>query len=874
MKRKLAFLSQILIAFLLALPPQPERTVVEPPTAQLTSWVDPFDASELNARWTWKYENPDGWSLSARPGYLQMTPVGRLNNTENNLQNLLYTAAPSDDFQVTASLEFTTTADGQGAGLVLYLDDDSYVELSLERWGGEPFLHLRKESGSFTIIQFPQLLHETRVYLRLAVERGFASGYYSLDQQEWIYIGQAALDSLAMSIGLQAFTDQTGPGESPAYFDQVEVGAVPTPDIVWEHQGLYGAFTGGPFDRIAFDTETGDLYGCVRGVYGLYRLPYGAQAWLPVQSSGGGCSGLSIDNQDHIIYWSNGWSVMRSADDGGRWQTIYLSPSPVGVTDIEVSAAAAHTVFVGLASGEVLRSADAGITWQAAQFSLDGSNWVDQVDCALGGVESDPTSPDRVFMVASGGPNLACAHSGVYRSLDGGAKFTRVLSDTLLLGSSLAVSANGTVFATLNGHLNRSLNHGSDWTILDIGIPVLYSPITFHPSYPNTVFVSFGRSDDNGDTWTGLSTGYILPIIDPSHTNRWVYTTMYGFRLSLDSGETVQEFNAGLQEIQVTRVAIDPTNPQHMFVCANNELVRSKDGGQTWDYPLGFSGGHDVMIDPTDPQIVYSLDSGGSGFNKSLDGGDTWQYYPVADTSYEYDLPQALALDPGDNQTAYLAMVGYGPPWSKTLGGVYKTIDAGETWTVTAMTNMPVQTVAFDADGQTLYTGLATVNDANRPALYYSRDGGDHWTAFDALKGWPVTAIVADPRYAGHVYVGTQNGLWKTEDSGATWNLALDGGAVNRIAIYPDLPDVVYALVAGAYIYRSLDAGGQWTLIYIARPSDGSPSELHFQELQALAGRQGVRAEPGAPQLFMGNTRGLFITRVTFTRVFLPLILR
>ncbi len=176
-------------------------------------------------------------------------------------------------------------------------------------------------------------------------------------------------------------------------------------------------------------------------------------------------------------------------------------------------------------------------------------------------------------------------------------------------------------------------------------------------------------------------------------------------------------------------------------------------------------------------------------------------------------------------------------------GGVWKTTNAGTTWT-------PV----FDKEGA-FSIGCVTMDPKN-PAVvwvgtgennsqrsvafgdgvYRTRDGGAHWENLGLKESEHIGMILIDPRDSDTVYVaahgplwraGGDRGLYKTTDGGATWKRILhisDDTGINEVHLDPRDPDALYAssyqrrrrvwtLIDGgpeSAIYKSTDAGATW----------------------------------------------------------------
>jgi len=194
---------------------------------------------------------------------------------------------------------------------------------------------------------------------------------------------------------------------------------------------------------------------------------------------------------------------------------------------------------------------------------------------------------------------------------------------------------------------------------------------------------------------------------------------------------------------------------------------------------------------------------------------------------------RALVIDPTDPDVMYAAGVS---------GGVWKSTDAGASWSPTDdhMANLAVCTLAIDpTNPSVLYAGtgegFAPGNFVRGLGIFKSVDAGGTWTQLAATAGpavgegfyW-VNEIVISPNDPQRVYAATRHGVWRTTDGGATWTLVLANPAYvtgpqqtlgssvgcTDIAVRSDRnPDVLFAAF-GSFdsdgLYRSDDGGTTW----------------------------------------------------------------
>ncbi len=146
-----------------------------------------------------------------------------------------------------------------------------------------------------------------------------------------------------------------------------------------------------------------------------------------------------------------------------------------------------------------------------------------------------------------------------------------------------------------------------------------------------------------------------------------------------------------------------------------------------------------------------------------------------------------LLIDPTNPSIMYAASVG---------GGVWKSTNGGGSWnqlTDLVLPNIAVSSLAMDpSNPQVLYAGTGEGffnGDAIRGnGIYKTTDGGATWVALSATVPTPgvagtfsyVNQIVVSARYPSRLYAATRTGLYRSNDSGATWSTLVDAGGVVR----------------------------------------------------------------------------------------------
>lgn len=241
-----------------------------------------------------------------------------------------------------------------------------------------------------------------------------------------------------------------------------------------------------------------------------------------------------------------------------------------------------------------------------------------------------------------------------------------------------------------------------------------------------------------------------------------------------------------------------PSQPNVFYVGqVNGGVWKSDDYGRTWtpifDHESTQSIGA-IAVAPSNPNIIY-VGSGeglhrpdlsvGNGIYKSTDAGKTWTHLGLRDG---FQIP-ALAIDPRDPNRVFAAVLGhpYGPNEER---GLFRSTDGGQTWQ---------KSIYKDEN-----TGASDVEiDPSNPNVIYA-------SMWEARVG---------PWEDNNEVNGTGGGLFKSTDGGNTWHPLTNGLPKDLsqiyVAIAPSNPRRIYAAVAIASgllaFYRSDDAGESWS---------------------------------------------------------------
>ncbi|MBN8663030.1 MAG: hypothetical protein J0L83_00530 [Chitinophagales bacterium] len=261
-----------------------------------------------------------------------------------------------------------------------------------------------------------------------------------------------------------------------------------------------------------------------------------------------------------------------------------------------------------------------------------------------------------------------------------------------------------------------------------------------------------------------------------------------GFYKSTDAGDNWTRIGGLDSTEHISRIVIDPANSNTIYVAApgplwsdskHRGLYKSTDGGKTFQKILYINekaGCAEVAVDPTNSNIVYastwefrrmpySFNSGGagSGFYKSTDGGKTWK-------EITNGLPEkpfgriAFAVSPSE-PNKLIAIV------ESKKTGLYISNNGGEEW--------KRQSATLNIEARPFYFSVIQFDPKNAKRVYrpaytfsYSDDGGYAFADAPSEGGFlhsDMHALWINPNNTNQMYVGTDGGVYISNDKGANW---------------------------------------------------------------------------------------------------------
>ncbi len=333
-------------------------------------------------------------------------------------------------------------------------------------------------------------------------------------------------------------------------------------------------------------------------------------------------------------------------------------------------------------------------------------------------------------------------------------------------------------------------------------------------------------------------------------TERLVFymgTTGGGVWKTENGGITWQNISDGFFKMgSVGAISVAKSNPNIIYVGMGEHTLRgnlspgdgvykSTDAGKTWKH-IGLTDTQhigQVIIDPTNPDNVYVAALGHAfgpneerGVFRTTDGGKNWK-------KILYKNPNVgavdLTIDPSNPKTMYASMFEFRRfPWgvrsSGPGAGMFKTTDGGDTWTdITLRPGLPTGTnrgriglALSPSKPNRVWAIIEAENEQN--GVYRTDDGGATWQVVSQFadlfqRPWYYHHLTADPKDPETLWVLNIN-MWKSSDGGKTYkDVAPPHGDNHQLWIDPnDTNRMVQANDGGGTV--SFDGGKSWSTIY------------------------------------------------------------
>jgi len=422
---------------------------------------------------------------------------------------------------------------------------------------------------------------------------------------------------------------------------------------------------------------------------------FNSMKWRMIGPHRGGrtVGAVGVPSRPNVFYIGvNNGGVWKTTDFGRTWNPIFDEQPTGSIGDVVVSPSNPDVLYVG--SGEGLQRPDLSVGDGVYKSTDGGKTWTNtglRDAQQIGGLAIDPKNENRVFAAALGHPYGANAERGVYRTLDGGKTWEKVLykdENTGAIQVTIDPNNSNVIYADLwaarlapweNGAwsgkesgLYKSTDGGTTWKKLMQGLPSTEQGLgrigfCIAPSNSNRLYATvdagkFGgiyRSDDAGENWRlmnqderlwGRGSDFAEVKADPMNADI-VYSANVVTWKSTDGGSTWKAFRGAPGGDDYHRIWINPNDPRIMLIAGDQGAIITVNGGETFSswYNQPTAQFYHVSTDNAFPYNVYSgqQESGSVGIaSRGNDGQITYrEWRPVAAEEYGYVAPDPLDIN-------------------------------------------------------------------------------------------------------------------------------------------------------------------------------------------------------------------------------------
>ena len=564
-------------------------------------------------------------------------------------------------------------------------------------------------------------------------------------------------------------------------------------------------------------------------------ISYNKFEWRNIGPFRGGRSVCStgVIGEPGVYYMGiTGGGVWKTTNNGISWKNIsdgFFKTGSVGA--IEVSESDSNVVIVGMGEhaargvmtsmGDgVYKSNDSGVTW--THIGLEFSRHISDI-------RIHPHNPDIIYVAAQGAQYGPSEQRGVYRTLDGGKSWKKILYKSKTSGaSSLSMDMNNPriLYAAMWDHkrtpwkitsggpdsgIYKSIDGGNNWEKIQKGLPDSFGKSGISVSRANSQIVYLNieaaddkggvyRSDDGGKKWKQVNKDRVTVA------RSWYYMEVFA----------------------------DPIDENTVYVL-NAPALKSIDRGKTFKVmPTPHTDNHHMWIHPFNNKIIINSNDGGA--NVSLDGGKSWSTQQNQPTAEFY---RVIA----DNQVPY--HVYGGQQDNSAIGIKSRTNSQGIGWKDWySVSGCESAFIAFDSkDPLLVYGGCLNgiierwnrkTNESKSIQQYPELGLGKVPKDFKYRYNWnaPIISDPNDPKtiyHAGNVVFKTSNQGkdWKVispdltknnkdrqKEGGGPFTIEGAGGEVYNtimsLAISPRSSNIIYAGNDDGLVHITRDGGISW----------------------------------------------------------------
>jgi len=621
------------------------------------------------------------------------------------------------------------------------------------------------------------------------------------------------------------------------------------------------------------------------------------------ENIGGRITDLAYDiNEPSTIYVAAAsGGIYKTINNGSSWEHIFKDSPIISIGDIALDPNNSQVLYAGTGEANassysflgngMWKSIDGGSNWE--HIGLESSAYV-------GRIIIDYNNSDRVFVAACGTLFSSNSQRGVYRTLNGGQSWDRVLflndstaaidlvqhpTDPDILYAAMWERTRGLNYRKSGGESSgvwKTIDGGDSWIELENGLPygddVGRIGLDISISNPDILYAFYDQHIDADQDYS------FLGIYKTENAgNSWSQTNDNSIR------DMSSRFGWYFGQLR-----IDPSDPDRVYALGV-DLVMTENGGDSWQAIAGYWNSNDIHVDHhamiIDPNTSKILIGNDGGLYTSENYGSSWQHInniPLTQfyaIEVDYQLPYRIYGGTQDNNTIR-TLTGSIDDWSAILGGdgFYTIVDPENSDIIYAEYQWGNLFKSTDGgasmnnisdvwnDDRTNWSSPVIMDRENPSSLYFgtyrvwkTQNGGNNWLPIsedltdgdDGSSYHTITTLALSMHDNEIVLAGTDDGnLHITQNGGGSWvniSSALPKRWITRVAFDPFENEKIYVTLSGfrwdeplSHIFMSTDLGASWESVSSNLP------EIPINCIALDSEREG--------HIYIGTDSGIFFT--------------
>ncbi|MDT7602395.1 MAG: hypothetical protein QOF61_392 [Acidobacteriota bacterium] len=414
-----------------------------------------------------------------------------------------------------------------------------------------------------------------------------------------------------------------------------------------------------------------------------------------------------------------------TTEDAAQRPINWTISGPMGgdARDLAMDSNDPHHLLMGTIDGQIYETTDGAKTWSRLPSFNHPGRYVDNIII-------DPRDSKVIYVAL----HKHKEPGGFFKSTDGGQtwKESQELKTEALHSLTQSISNPDILVAGSNTGIYLTKDAGETWELL---------PTSAYPDIRNIESLA----------------------VDPRNNDHIYLGTWHLPWKTVDGGKTWKSIKTGMiDDSDVFAITIDQRNPDHVIASACSGIYESKNAGDLWRKVQGIPSQsrrtRDIIQHPSQPNVIFAGTT--EGFWRSANGGDSW----MLTTSRQLEI-NSIAVHPKEPNTIYIGTNNYGVMISRDGGKNFLPSNEGYSGR-RAYFILPDR----EKSGRVY---AATINTATGGGFFFvSNDGGTTWQP--SMRNMPnrliAYSILQDQTNADTVYLGTNLGVYRSLDRGASWS--------------------------------------------------------------------------------------------------------